>query len=467
MADGDDAAGHGEVLAAEDSAGLDAALDLVEAGLDGLGFGDGFLGPFVIVELGEFALAGFELRDLGLLLVGRRAGLRLDAAVAGGVAPVDLDHGRRPLPAGRQLVGGRLELVRSELLQQHRVLEPDAALVVPGEQVAEHGAAGGLVGVHPDEAGDRGGARNPFLGEQALHLPGRRAVALGRDLFPDGHLALPVGRDGEGLQHFEVDLVGPVGVQQLGRGVAEAQPLLDDALRRAEPRRDGGDRLAGIGEPGERDHLVRRVHRHADDVLGERDFSGLGIPGPDLAGHRMVGVEHLVLGQRLHGPKAASAGDHGEAFGARLIRVIGADDEIFEQPEGGDGSLELGVGAGIGRGLADILGGEREPGERDLPDERLGPWGDEVHANLPRWCVEMSEGGVGERSPPARPRRPDTGPAPPPDGVVGRGEERLRYFSNGAAVSARRHAAMSMRSPQGSRFQSSGGFDQLQKTTGN
>ena len=48
-----------------------------------------------------------------------------------------------------------------------------------------------------------------------------------------------VGRDGEGLQHFEVDLVGSVGVEQVRRDVAEAQACSDQALGRAETRRDG------------------------------------------------------------------------------------------------------------------------------------------------------------------------------------------------------------------------------------
>ena len=45
-------------------------------------------------------------------------------------------------------------------------------------------------------------------GRVVMGVPGRRAVGLAGDLLPDRHLALAVGRDGEGLQHFEVDLVG-------------------------------------------------------------------------------------------------------------------------------------------------------------------------------------------------------------------------------------------------------------------
>ena len=426
-ADRDDAAGHGDFLAAEDRARLDGALDLVEAGLDAPGLLEQSLGPLVVVHAAELVVAGLQLVDLGPLLVGRNAGLGLDAAVAGGVVPRGLDHGDGPLPAGRQLVGGRLELRHGELLQQHRVLEPDAVLVFVGEEVAHDRAAGRLVGVHPDEAGDRRAARHPFLGQQPLHLPGGRAVALGRDLFPDRHLALAVGGDGEGLQHLQVDLVGPVGVEQLRRGVAEAKPLLDDALGRAEARGDGGNRLAGLDQLGEGRHLVGRVHGDAHDVLGERDLAGLGIPGPDLAGHRTVGIEHAVLDQRLHGLEAAPAGDHGIALAASLsrtrsgirIRLVRPDDQVLQQVESGDRGLERGVGLGVGRGLADVLGGEGEPAQRDLPDERLGPGGDEVHANLPQWCGNAwkRRSGNGSRRP--RPRRPDLRPAPPPGGARG------------------------------------------------
>ena len=173
-------------------------------------------------------------------------------------------------------------------------------LVVPREQVAHDRAAGGLVGLNPDKAGDRGGARHPLLGQQALHLPGGRAIALSGNLLPNRHLALAVGGDGEGLQHFQVDLVGAVGVQQFRGRVAEPQPLLDDALRGAETHGDGGYRLAGVGQLREGDHLVRRVHRHADDILREREFGrldlacldGRTVTGLDAAS-RMTQVGHV------------------------------------------------------------------------------------------------------------------------------------------------------------------------------
>ena len=104
----------------------------------------------------------------------------------------------------------------------------------------------------------------PAVEQQQMEL---LDLAMPGDLLPDRHLALTVGGDCEGLQHLEVDLVGAVGIEQLGRGIAEAEALFDEALREAEARRDGGDGEAGIGQRRERHHLVGRVHGDADDIL--------------------------------------------------------------------------------------------------------------------------------------------------------------------------------------------------------
>ena len=117
-------------------------------------------------------------------------------------------------------------------------------------------------------------------------------------------------------------------------------------------------RLAGgLAQPVDDDALREAITAVLPETaLGELD--GIkGLPG-------MVGA-------------AADTGDHGVA----IVFVI-TDHQVFEQAEGGDRGLEFGVGPGIGRGLADILGGEREPAQRDLPDERFGPGGDVVHASL-------------------------------------------------------------------------------------
>ena len=192
-----------------------------------------------------------------------------------------------------------------------------------------------------------------------------------------------VGGDGECLERLEVDLLGAVGVEQFGGRVAEAQALFDDALGDAETRGDGGHRDAGVGQCRERDHLVGRMHRDADDILGKRQLTGVAVRR-DLAGHRMVGVERAVVCERLQRREAAAAGDHGEAFDAVRVRAVGAGDEVLQQAVRLDGGPELFFSEVVGRGLAHVLGREREPAERDLPDERLGRGSDVVHGSLRR-----------------------------------------------------------------------------------
>ena len=399
MADGDDAARQGHVLAAVRGPRQDRAPDLVEPRLDGPGLGVQFLGP-VVVEVAELLLPGLQPLDLGRLLVGGVRRLGMDAPVAGGVLPGHLGHGGGPLPAGRELVGGRLEPFAREPLEERGILEPGAGLVVLREEVADHRAAGGLVGLDADEAGEGRGARHALLRQEPPHLPGGGRVALRGDLLPDRHLARPVGGDGEGLEDLQVDLPGAEGVQQVGRDAAQAEPLLDGALGRAEARRDGRDRLPGLGELREGDDLVGGVHGDADDVLGERDLLCVDLAGQDLAGHGAVGIDGPVLGQRLQGLEAASAGDDGVAPVAVL-----ADDEVLQEPERGDRGLELGVGLGAGRRPADVPGGGEEPVQRDLADGRSGRGCDDVHACLRSLTILRGADGF---------LRPRPAPAPEP-----------------------------------------------------
>ena len=203
-----------------------------------------------------------------------------------------------------------------------------------------------------------------------------------------------VGGDGEGLQHFEVDLVGAVGVEQVRRHVAEAQALLDQAFGRAETRRDYGDGEAGIGQLREGDHLVGGMHGDADDVLRQRQLARHRRIGGDQAGHRVVGVDRAVLGQGLHGREPASAGDHG--IGAGIGRSVHANDQVLQQAMGGDGGLHLGLGDRVCRRLAHVLGRKRQPVQGNLPDERFVQGCDAVHANLPRYGLEKDGTGAAE-----------------------------------------------------------------------
>ena len=376
---GGDGSANGEILAAEPGAAFDRRLDRVQTGLKGLAFGNQLVSPRVVVEVHQLVVAGLQPLDLGGLLVRGLPRLRMHPPVARRGAPVDFRARLGPLPAGREFVRGGREPLHGQFVQKRGVLEPDAVLVLVGEQVLKHRAAGGLVGVDAHEPGDGGARRDPLLGQQALHLPGRGPVALPRDLLPRGALALAVRRHGESLECFQVDLLVPVGIEEFRGGIAETQPLLDQALGHPEARGDGGHGRAGLGELGERGHLVGGVHGHAHDVFCQGQLPGVAVGG-DAAGHRQAGLDGAGLGQRLERRETPPAGHDGEAL--RVAAVFGADDEVLQQAVGLDGGSELRLGRGVGRGLAHVLGREREVRKRDLADGGIGRGSDGVHAVL-------------------------------------------------------------------------------------
>ena len=79
----------------------------------------------------------------------------------------------------------------ARLFSSARVVEPDGAVVVPGEEIAQHLAAGGLIGLDADETRDGRSAREIRSSVSSrFHLPGGRPVALARDLLPGRHLAV-------------------------------------------------------------------------------------------------------------------------------------------------------------------------------------------------------------------------------------------------------------------------------------
>ena len=221
----------------------------------------------------------------------------------------------------------------------------DAGVLLVREEIAVERAAGGLVGLGADEAGDGGVAGHAGFGQEALDVPGARAVALLGDLAPDRELASRVGGDREGFEAFEVDPVVAVGSQKLGRDVAEAEALLDGAFGNAEAGRDGGDGGAGIGERGEGLDLVGWVHGRSDDVLRKRDLRRRGAGRQDAAGHGHVGGNLAFLGEVDERLVAAAAGDDGVEIGGGVDRL---DDEVGEDAERGDVGLELGRGLEAG-----------------------------------------------------------------------------------------------------------------------
>ena len=64
------------------------------------------------------------------------------------------------------------------------------------------------------------------------------------------------------------------------------------------------------------------MHGDAYHVLGEGELAGVAVRG-DLAGHRVIGVQRAVLGERAQSREAAPAGDDGEALDAVRVRLVG------------------------------------------------------------------------------------------------------------------------------------------------
>ena len=182
-------------------------------------------------------------------------------------------------------------------------------------------------------------------------------------------MARGVGGDGEGLEGGQVDGVLPISVQQLRRGVAEAEALLDDALGDAEAGGDVGNGGAGEGKRAEGLDLVCGVHCDVEHVLGERDLGVAHAVLDDTAGHGEVGSDGALAGELVERGEAPGACDDGEALAAVLGGTDGAGHEVLDQAVGGDGCLELGEGGLAGLGPADVGGRALQPVEGDGSDD--------------------------------------------------------------------------------------------------
>ena len=222
-----------------------------------------------------------------------------------------------------------------------------------------------------DEADEAVGGGEAILVQQAAHGVGVH-VGLALQALPDLQLARPVGRGREGGQALEVDVAGAVGGQQFGRGGGEAEALRDQAFRDPEAVGDLARLAAGGGEPGERLDLVGGVHGDADDVLGEREFVPGRGSGDDMAGDGMIVRHHADAGQRLEGGETPSPGDDAVARAVAVGCGEGVDDEVLQQAVGGDGGFELVLGGAVRPGVAGIVGGKYQAGERNMAERRLG-----------------------------------------------------------------------------------------------
>ena len=216
-------------------------------------------------------------------LFGESDGLPGQAAQPVGVAIRKVEPDRDPLPALRaQGLGLGLQLLVRQPVEQRRVLQPAAIVVL--EQVAQHDAAGRLIGRDADELRPPVAGADCAFGQLAADEVGRLVVAEGA---PDLLLPGMVVGHRERHQLLQRHAVLGVDIEQLFRDGRELQPLLDAGRADEEPRRDlllaeplGAQRLEGA-------ELVERMQRLALAVLGERVLLGQPI-GAHHARHRLA-----------------------------------------------------------------------------------------------------------------------------------------------------------------------------------
>ena len=201
---------------------------------------------FLNGEIGRFA---FEPAQPVIVTVGEARG--------------DLD----PLPTfGSDLLGFGAEPLGDKTLEQGDVLEPAAAVFL--EEIAQHIAAGRLVGGDADETGALVGGLYRALGQNAPDLI-RLVIARPVDVLPDLLLPRVIVRDGERHQLLERHAIVGIDVEQFWRNGRKPKALLHDTDGYEE---DGRDLLLGFAlfaQGLERAELVERMKRlgYASSVL--------------------------------------------------------------------------------------------------------------------------------------------------------------------------------------------------------
>ena len=307
----------------------DGGLDLAEPLIDLVGQLVGLR-----VLLLKRVLFGLQRGEAGVLLFGEIDRLAGEAAQTGGVAIGEVGGDRDPLPAlGAQRLGLGLELLDHQPIEQRRILQPAAIVML--EEVAHDHAAGGLVDVDADEPRAPVGGADRALGELAADQIGLLVVGA-RYGVPDLFLASVVVGDGERHQLLQRHAVLGIDVEELVGDGGEAQALLHHGRGHEEP---GGDLLVAkalVAQRLEGAELVERMERDALDVLGQRILLGDAALAHD-AGHRRGLGQALLLDQQFERPEAPAAGRDLEHAGLLAVGVENRPDaEALQERAPGD-----------------------------------------------------------------------------------------------------------------------------------
>ena len=307
----------------------DGGLDLAEALIDLVGQLVGLR-----VLLLKRVLFGLQRGEAGVLLFGEIDRLAGEAAQTGGVAIGEVGGDRDPIPTlGPQRLGLGLELLDDQPIEQRRILQPAAIVML--EEVAHDHAAGGFVDVHADEPRAAVGGPDRALGELAADQI-RLLVVGARYGVPDLFLASVVVGDGERHQLLQRHAVLGIDVEELVGDGGQAQALLHHGRGHEEP---GGDLLVAkplVAQRLEGAELVERMERDALDVLGQRILLGdatLAHHAGDRRGLRQA----LLLDQQFERPEAPAAGRDFEHAGLLAFGVENRPDaEALQERASGD-----------------------------------------------------------------------------------------------------------------------------------
>ena len=299
-------------------------------------------------------------RDFGDVRVRPFDRHRIDPPERRNVGVVQTGLGPFPALALAGLVGQSGQLVADQPVQQDHILQPAAAVL--GEQVAQHPAPLGLVGLHADEADAPVIDADLGLGHGAAD--GVNGTILAQLLE---HLPLPVliRADAEGHQLVQGQRPVPIGRHQLRRRRAQPEPLAHHMGRHSEPGADlfGSVALLG-GEPLEGLELVGGVHGLTGHVFVEADLVGV-VLGVHDDPHRMGPLDRLALGQQPQPLTAPFADGHEVVPGRNALPVpLDLDHGRLQHPLGLDGGREGLDGRRAVRGLPGVPRRGLEPVQR-------------------------------------------------------------------------------------------------------
>jgi hypothetical protein len=210
IADRDDNAGAGALLVVVDGEAVDRLIDFGAAIAELGGFGREFVGPFVSLDVLEFAQALLDAFDLGGEIGRDFGGLRAQAGILRKLAIFELERRPDPFPLRAQFGGFGFELLERKAAYQRHIVHK--AVIVAAEQIAGDGTACGFVRFGADEHAKFGIERNRAFGQQTPDCV-RRDIGMILELVPDGALRRMIGAEGEGGHGVEIDGAGAVGVE--------------------------------------------------------------------------------------------------------------------------------------------------------------------------------------------------------------------------------------------------------------